>query len=259
MTPKQRAKYITAWIKKYARDNKIKTLVVGVSGGIDSAVVSTLCARTGLPTIAVSMPIKQSRATHNLSMAHGQWLTQQFDNATHTTVDLTPTFKQFEKCFVNGSDLAFANSRSRLRMMCLYQIAQDAGGIVVGTGNCVEDFGVGFFTKYGDGGVDISPIGDCLKTQVWDMGRELGILQEIIDAAPTDGLWTDGRTDEQQLGMTYPELERAMELDPLSDDNIEIMSLDRKQRAQLKRYREIRARNLHKMVPIPVCQMPVDQ
>jgi len=261
MTPKQRAKYITAWIKKYVRDNKIKTLVVGVSGGIDSAVVSTLCAHTGLPTYAVCMPIRQSKHTHDLSMAHAQWLSDQFDNVQQFVIDLTPTFKQFEKATdtVFDNELAYANSRSRLRMMTLYQIAQSQNGIVVGTGNKVEDFGVGFFTKYGDGGVDISPIGDCFKTQVWDMGRELGVLQEIIDAVPTDGLWADGRTDEQQLGMTYPELEQAMALDPLYDDSIEIMCLDRIGKARLKRYRKLRTQNLHKMVPIPVCKMPVDQ
>ena len=256
MKSKQQINYITKWIKDYATKNKIKTLVVGVSGGIDSAVVSTLCARTGLTTIAVSMPIKQSKTTHKLSMAHGAWLADNFDNVLHVQRDLTPTFKQFEKLFPEGSALAFANSRSRLRMICLYQIAQDQGGIVVGTGNKVEDFGVGFFTKYGDGGVDISPIGDCLKTEVWAMGRDLGIFQEIIDAAPTDGLWDDGRTDESQLGMSYPELEHAMSLDQLHDDDIEIKSLDRQGRTKLKRYREIRARNLHKMQPIPVCQMP---
>lgn len=258
MTPKQRINHITKWIKSYATKNRIKTLVVGVSGGIDSAVVSALCARTGLPTIAVSMPIHQSKTTHSLSMAQGTWLRENFENVQHRTVDLTPTFRQFERIWDGASELGLANSRSRLRMMCLYQIAQDEGGIVVGTGNRVEDFGVGFFTKYGDGGVDISPIGDCMKTAVWDMGRELGIIEEIITAAPTDGLWADGRTDEDQLGMTYPELEQAMLLDPLHDDEIEIKSLDRTQRAQLKRYREIRARNLHKMLPIPVCEMPRD-
>ena len=147
--------------------------------------------------------------------------------------------------------LAFANSRARLRMMTLYQIAQSHGGIVVGTGNRVEDFGVGFFTKYGDGGVDISPIGDCMKTDVWDMGREFGLPQEIIDAEPTDGLWDDGRTDEGQLGMTYPDLEQAMRLDQSGDQNI-----TKQERANLKQYRAIRARNLHKMEPIPVCLMP---
>jgi len=259
MTPKQQIKHITGWIKKYARENRIKTLVVGVSGGIDSAVVSTLCARTGLPTIAVSMPIHQSLTTHNLSLAQGTWLRENFENARHRTVDLTPTFREFERIWDGASELGLANSRSRLRMMCLYQIAQDNGGIVVGTGNRVEDFGVGFFTKYGDGGVDISPIGDCMKTDVWAMGRELGIIEAIITAAPTDGLWTDGRTDEDQIGMTYPELETMMHLDTLMDDQIDRMSMDRKQRAKLKRYQELRAQNMHKMIPIPVCKMPVDQ
>ena len=185
-------------------------------------------------------------------------------------MDLTPVFTAFEKktnpfCDVDNAsqvELAFANSRARLRMMTLYQIAQSHNGIVVGTGNRVEDFGVGFFTKYGDGGVDISPIGDCLKTQVWDMGRELGLPQEIIDAAPTDGLWDDGRNDEDQLGMTYPELERAMSLDFLKraqavdSDMPGSAKLSAKDRANVKRYQEIRARNMHKMLPIPVCKLP---
>lgn len=256
MNTANKIKHITSWIKTYATRNKIRTLVVGVSGGIDSAVVSALCARTGLETIAVTMPIHQSRNTHKLSLAQGSWLVENFSNARHQQVDLTPTFRQFERCFADGSQLALANSRSRLRMMCLYQIAQDNQGIVVGTGNRVEDFGVGFFTKYGDGGVDISPIGDCMKTDVWAMGRELGILDEIITAAPTDGLWTDGRTDEDQLGMTYPELEECMRLDLLHEDEIEIKSLSKPQRSRLRRYREIRARNQHKMIPIPVCGLP---
>jgi len=256
MTPKQRINYITRWIKSYATKNKIDTLVVGVSGGIDSAVVSTLCARTGLYTIAVSMPIRQSAHTHDLSVRHGQWLTENFEHADHYVIDLTPTFEQFETATrVFSDELAYANSRSRLRMMTLYQLAQANLGLVVGTGNRVEDFGVGFFTKYGDGGVDISPIGDCLKTEVWGMGRELGIMQEIIDAAPTDGLWADGRTDEDQIGMTYPELEQAMRLDLLDG----VRKLDSKEKSQLKRYREIRARNMHKMQPIPVCMMPKDK
>ena len=255
MTPKQRVNYITKWIKNYATKNKIKTLVVGVSGGIDSSVVSALCARTGIDTYAVCMPIKQSKHTHRLSQAHAQWLANTFDNVDKFTVDLTPTFKQFEKTLVPkfASELAFANSRSRLRMMTLYQIAQSTNGIVVGTGNKVEDFGVGFFTKYGDGGVDISPIGDCMKTEVWAMGRELGLPQEIIDAPPTDGLWDDGRSDEDQLGMTYPELERAMWLDQSGDQ-----SMTRTEKQNLKQYRAIRSRNLHKMLPIPVCEMPHD-
>ena len=189
------------------------------------------------------------------------WLIDNFkDNVTYMSMDLTTVFSSFEKnlipyCRENNDeqrvDLAFANSRARLRMMTLYQIAQAHGGIVVGTGNRVEDFGVGFFTKYGDGGVDISPIGDCLKTQVWDMGRELGLPQEIIDAAPTDGLWADNRTDEDQLGMTYPELETAMQ-QAESNSGVD----NKKQKQNLKAYREIRARNMHKMQPIPVCKFP---
>lgn len=255
MTPKQQINYIVKWIKDYAKKNKIQSLVVGVSGGIDSAVVSTLCARTGVPTLAVTMPIKQSKTTHQLSVDHAYWLTGQYDNVTNYNVDLTPTFKQFERALapVFDNELAFANSRSRLRMMCLYQIAQANGGIVVGTGNKVEDFGVGFFTKYGDGGVDISPIADCLKTEVWAMGRELGVSENIINAAPTDGLWADGRTDEDQLGMTYPELEVMMQLDAAGFD---AAPGDRK---KLKRYQDTRARNMHKMMPIPVCKMPEDK
>jgi NAD+ synthase len=253
MTPKQRATTIVKWIRAYARSAKIDTLVVGVSGGIDSAVVSTLCARTGLNVHAVSMPIRQSTKTHSLSMAHGTWLAEQFpNNVLHKTIELTRTFEQFEKVTADGvyNELAYANSRARLRMMTLYQIAQSQRGIVVGTGNRVEDFGVGFFTKYGDGGVDISPIGDCMKTDVWAMGRELGLLQSIIDAPPTDGLWEDGRTDEDQLGMTYPELEQAMLHDAYSVLPYHVTPREKK---NLRRYREIRATNLHKMLPIPVC------
>ena len=252
MKTKQQINHIVKWIKSYARKNKINTLVVGVSGGIDSAVVSTLCVRTGLYVIAVSMPIRQSEHTHDLSMRHGQWLKDNFELVDHYIIDLTPTFEQFEHATrVFSDELAYANSRARLRMATLYQLAQANNGIVVGTGNKVEDFGVGFYTKYGDGGVDISPIGDCMKTQVWDMGRELGVMPEIIDAAPTDGLWADGRTDEDQLGMTYADLETAMHI-----DEGRIQCNDKSSNANLKRYRKIRARNLHKMQPIPVCVIP---
>ena len=251
MTSKNQIKHITAWVKKYARDNKIKTLVVGISGGIDSSVVSTICALTGLATQVYSMPIHQSRHTQLLSEQHGQWLISKFKNVEYKNINLTPTFKQFEKIWDTHDTLALANSRSRLRMMTLYQAAQMSHGIVVGTGNRVEDFGVGFFTKYGDGGVDISPIGDCMKTEVWAMGRELGILPEIIDAEPTDGLWDDGRTDEQQLGMTYAQLECAM-----TDDEKNLAPDTREQAQRLKQYRQIRAKNLHKMNPIPVCKIP---
>ena len=258
MTPRQRIKHIVKWIKSYARSAKIDTLVVGISGGIDSSVVSTLCAETGLKTIVVQMPIRQNKKLDNRSSMQAGWLLERYPNVTHMSMDLTTVFSAFEKKtdpFCGAIDasqvkLAFANSRARLRMMTLYQIAQSHKGIVVGTGNRVEDFGVGFFTKYGDGGVDISPIGDCMKTAVWDMGREFGLPQEIIDAEPTDGLWDDGRTDEGQLGMTYPDLERAMWLDESGDQ-----SMTPAEKANLKRYRAIRARNLHKMEPIPVCRI----
>jgi NAD+ synthase len=256
MTPKQRIKHITKWIRDYARKAKVDTLVVGISGGIDSSVVSALCAETGLKTIVVQLPIRQNRKLDNLSSAQASWLLEHYpNNITHMSMDLTPVFSAFEKKVgpFGDSELAFANSRARLRMMTLYQIAQSHGGIVVGTGNKVEDFGVGFFTKYGDGGVDISPIGDCMKTEVWDMGRELGLLKEIIDAPPTDGLWADGRNDEDQLGMTYPELEKAMLQDTYSGIREYATAPEKR---LLKRYREIRARNLHKMEPIPVCKIP---
>jgi len=265
MTPKQRINHIVKWLKSYARSANISTFVVGISGGIDSSVVSALCARTGLRTIVVQMPIRQQPKLDRCSTQQATWLLQRHpETVTHISLNLTTLFNAFDKklspvCAQDNGDytataeLAFANSRARLRMMTLYQIAQSHSALVVGTGNRVEDFGVGFFTKYGDGGVDISPIGDCTKTQVWDMGRELGLPQEIIDAAPTDGLWADGRTDETQLGMTYPELEHAMELH--NNDNCvwEPLALTKTEKEQLRRYRELRARNMHKMTPIPVC------
>jgi len=270
MIPKQQITHIVKWLKAYARSAKISTFVVGISGGIDSSVVSALCARTGLKTIVVQMPIRQNKNLDNLSSLQASWLLERYPGTvTHMSMDLTPVFSAFEKkvdpyCQIEDDTydtykLASANSRARLRMMTLYQIAQCHHGLVVGTGNQVEDFGVGFFTKYGDGGVDISPIGDCLKTEVWNMGRELDLPQEIIDAPPTDGLWADNRTDEDQLGMTYPDLERAMANDRLDREcvyqTLEI-PMSKEEKTQLKRYRTIRAKNLHKMNPIPVCQMP---
>jgi len=254
MNSKQRIKHITKWIRGYARSAKIDTLVVGISGGIDSSVVSALCAETGLDTIVVQMPIRQNKKLDNRSTMQATWLQERYKNVTYVSMDLTPVFTAFEKKLEpvckdsNSITLAFANSRARLRMMTLYQIAQSHSGIVVGTGNKVEDFGVGFFTKYGDGGVDISPIGDCMKTAVWDMGREFGLPQEIIDAEPTDGLWDDDRTDEGQLGMSYPELELAMQ-QAESNSGVD----NKKEKLNLKKYQAIRARNLHKMEPIPVC------
>jgi len=231
---------ITNWIKQYAIDNNRDALIVGISGGIDSSVVSTLCAKTGMKVYAVSMPINQISSQHDLSLAHGNWLISKFSNVIHKTIDLSGVYKKFNNLMENefDSEHSFANSKSRLRMVALHQISGSKSGLVVGTGNKVEDFGVGFFTKYGDGGVDISPIADLMKTEVWEMGKELGIIQEIINAAPTDGLWDDGRTDYDQLkGLTYEELEEAME---------------NSESKNIKKYNEIRKTNIHKMKPIPV-------
>ncbi|MBD1147606.1 NAD(+) synthase [Pelagibacterales bacterium SAG-MED31] len=238
--------YISGWIKEYATSLSFQpvSLVIGVSGGIDSAVTSTLCAKTGFKTIAISMPIKQNLNQHDLSLKHLDWLKSNFDNVEIKIIELDKVFESFENTMQDfNNSLAFANSRSRLRMVTLYQISQANRGIVVGTGNKVEDFGVGFYTKYGDGGVDISPIADCKKTDVWNIGKSLGIIDEIIEAAPTDGLWDDSRNDESQLGLSYVEIEDAME-----NSNSKYF----------KRYNDIREPNLHKMKPIPVCILPKD-
>ena len=242
---------ISNWIRQYAIDNNVGQLVVGVSGGIDSAVVSTLCALSGVPTMCLVMPIRQKAEQTDLGVDHCLRLNNQYMNSSFETIDLTDVFEKFEDLFQHAySPLALANSRARLRMMTLYQKAQTHGGIVVGTGNKIEDFGVGFYTKYGDGGVDISPIADLTKTEVWALGKELGVSQEIIDAKPTDGLWDDGRVDEDQLqGMSYSDLERCMDID---EQGIDIETLNEDEQTNLAQYLEIRSRNLHKMQPIPV-------
>ena len=236
--------YIKDWILDYVNSmpTKASSLVIGISGGIDSSVSSTLSAMTGLKTIAISMPIKQKTNQHDLSLKHQEWLKKNFKNVSGFTIELDDLFNSFEKTLSKfNNEHGMANSRSRLRMSTLYQVAAANNGIVVGTGNKVEDFGVGFYTKYGDGGVDISPIADCNKTEVWELGKELNILKEIIEAPPTDGLWDDGRTDEGQLGLSYKELEEAM-------DNEKSINRDK--------YIKIRNANLHKMNPIPVCKIP---
>ncbi len=236
--------FIKDWILNYVNSmpKKAKSLVVGVSGGIDSSVTSTLCAMTGIKTIVLTMPIKQINSQHDLSLKHQKWLKDKFNNVEVYKIELDEVFKSFQSKLSNfTNDHGFANSRARLRMITLYQVASANNGIVVGTGNKIEDFGVGFYTKYGDGGVDISPIADCTKTEVWSMGKELGVLDEIIQAQPTDGLWDDGRTDAGQLGLSYQELEEAM--NNANSPN------------RLK-YDEIRKMNLHKMKPIPVCKIP---
>ena len=244
MEPAEKVKFISNWIKNYVDQmpNKAQSLVIGISGGIDSSVSSTLSAMTGLKTIVLTMPIKQKENQHDLSLKHQEWLTKKFKNVEAHTISLDNLFETFSSTLNKfDNEHGYANSRARLRMTTLYQVAAANKGIVVGTGNKVEDFGVGFYTKYGDGGVDISPIADCNKTEVWELGKELGILKEIIDAPPTDGLWDDGRTDEGQLGFNYSELEDAM-----SNPN----SPHRDQ------YEKIRNQNLHKMEPIPVCKIP---
>ncbi|MFL2886399.1 MAG: NAD(+) synthase [Candidatus Pelagibacter sp.] len=236
--------FIKDWILNYVNSmpTKSKSLVIGISGGIDSSVSSTLSAMTGLKTIAISMPIKQKSNQHDLSLKHQEWLKKNFKNVNGFTIELDNLFSTFEKTLSNfNNEHGMANSRARLRMSTLYQVAAANNGIVVGTGNKVEDFGVGFYTKYGDGGVDISPLGDCNKTEVWELGKELNILKEIVEAPPTDGLWDDGRTDEGQLGLTYSELEEAM---------------DNKNSINREKYIKIRNANLHKMDPIPVCKIP---
>ena len=241
MNTKDLIEYISKWIADYA--NKIPkqpiSLIIGVSGGIDSAVTSTLCAKTELKTIVVSMPIKQNIKQHALSLQHVDFLKTRFDNVTGYVINLDNAFSTFQKTMKDfNSELAYANSKSRLRMITLYQIAQSNNGLVVGTGNKVEDFGIGFYTKYGDGGVDISPIADCTKSQVWEMGRELNISQNIIDAEPTDGLWDDNRKDEDQIGLSYEQIEEAMQ-----NSNSKYF----------EKFNQIRKPNLHKMNPIPVC------
>jgi len=244
MKPLEKAQFISNWIKDYVEKmpSKAQSLVIGISGGIDSSVSSTLSAMTGIKTIVLSMPIKQKSTQHDLSLKHQEWLVKNFKNVEAHTVNLDKLFETFENTLSNfDSELGMANSRARIRMTTLYQVAAANKGIVVGTGNKVEDFGVGFYTKYGDGGVDISPIADCNKTEVWEIGKSLNILKEINEAAPTDGLWEDGRTDEGQLGLKYAELEEAMN---------NVNSINR------EKYEKIRKMNLHKMEPIPVCKIP---
>jgi NAD+ synthase len=251
------SKQITEWLKDYATSSNQKGFVIGVSGGIDSAVVSTLCAETGLPTIVVSLPIKE-KVGHNLSLEHIKNLCDKYPNVKSVEVDLTNTFESFYSSVTHDSDvdnLSMANVRSRLRMITLYHIAQSNGMLVVGTGNKVEDFGIGFYTKYGDGGVDISPIADLMKSEVYELGRYLGVTENILKARPTDGLWTDGRTDEDQIGATYDELEWAMRyLETGILDYATCPDIDR-QREVLKIYTSRHNANKHKMNPIPVCKI----
>ncbi len=247
---------ISNWLKDYLTRNEMKCFVIGVSGGIDSAVSSTLCAMTGIKTYVVNIPINSKKENTELSQVHCDWLCDNYENVEELYIDATDAYNSFEKIFKDTSAhnmLANANSKSRMRMMVLYYLATSNSGIVVGTGNKVEDFGVGFYTKYGDGGVDISPIADLTKTQVREMAATLGIQEEILKAPPTDGLWEDSRTDESQIGASYEELEWAMSYlestGPLSDD------LTERQKKVLEIYLSFNTKNKHKMVEIPVYKL----
>ena len=252
--------HIVGWLHSYAQRAGQKGFVVGVSGGIDSAVASALCARTGLPTVCVEMPIHQAQSHVTRALEHVAKLKAAYPNVTLERVDLTPPFDTLAAALPPHPEeavraFALANARARLRMTTLYYIAGTERLLVAGTGNKVEDFGVGFFTKYGDGGVDISPIADLTKTEVYTVARALGIVESIMKAAPTDGLFGDSRTDEDQIGASYPELEWAMDLRDRGVDP-STMDLSPRQKEVLAIFDRRRAANRHKMDPIPVCILP---
>lgn len=253
MKTRETAQHITNWLTEYCNKAGLSGFVVGISGGIDSALTSTLCALTGKRVILLSMPIRQTSAEYTRAMAHISDLESKFENVSSLDINLTASFTQIEKDLpteIVDDHLSMANARARLRMLTLYAVGQTNKLLVAGTGNKIEDFGIGFYTKYGDGGVDLSPIADLTKTDVWNVAKEVGVLQEIIDAKPTDGLWEDGRSDEDQIGASYPELEWAMDYDgdekELTEREIEVLQI----------YRSYNRANRHKMEPIPVCIIP---
>jgi len=247
------AEHITNWLSNYCESAGLSGFIVGISGGVDSGLTSTLCALTGKKTILLSMPIHQTHAEYDRAKKHIADLESRFENVSSLDIDLSATFDQLQNDLptdVVDHQLSMANTRSRLRMTTLYAIGQANGCLVCGTGNKVEDFGVGFFTKYGDGGVDISPIADLTKTEVWALAAEVGVIQEIVEATPTDGLWKDGRSDEDHIGASYPELEWAM--DYKGDGTI----LSERQQEVLKIYNHWNRITKHKIDPIPVCLIP---
>lgn len=255
MKTQQVAQHITAWLSNYCDKAGLSGFIIGISGGVDSALTSTLCAMTGKKTIVLSMPIRQTSAEYSRAMNHIEDLKKRFDNVEYFDINLTSTFEEFESKMpfdLKEHHLAMANSRARLRMTTLYSLGQAYGCLVAGTGNKIEDFGIGFFTKYGDGGVDLSPIADLNKTEVWTVSKEVGVIDEIISAKPTDGLWEDGRSDEDQIGASYPELEWAMRFE---GDEIQ---LNERQLEVLKIFRRLNTINKHKIEPIPVCLIPAE-
>lgn len=251
--------HITQWLLNYALNAKVKGFVIGISGGIDSAVVSTLCARTGLETLCVQMPIHQAAIELTRATEQVNFLKENFLNVVEVQNDLSGIFDNFSKLFKSEEGatkaLTLANTRARLRMTVLYYHAGINGLLVAGTGNKIEDFGVGFFTKYGDGGVDISPIADLLKSEVFALAKYLNVPESLQKASPTDGLFGDSRTDEQQLGATYDELEWAMKIE---EDNIHKQDFSERQQEVLKIYRRLNRVNQHKIKPIPVCNIPAE-
>jgi NAD+ synthase len=256
MDSKKIIKHIVAWLSEYSDSSKTTGFVIGISGGIDSAVTSTLCAMTGKRVLALNMPIRQFKAEFDRSNEHIAWLTENFTNAESEKVDLTPVLESFESVLNPDVQdfLAMANTRARIRMTTLYAFATRYKLLVAGTGNKIEDFGIGFFTKYGDGGVDVSPIADLNKSQVYALAQELGVVKNIQEARPTDGLFADGRTDEDQVGATYPELEWAMDY----VEKKENYALNNRQKHVLEIYTTRNRANRHKMEAIPVCTIPLE-
>ena len=250
--------HIVKWLKDYANKHNMGGFVVGVSGGIDSAVTSTLCAKTGFNLICLEMPIQQESKQDSRASNHIEWLKNQFSNVTSHRLTLDKVFYSFKEILpvtnnLSSQSLSLANTRARLRMTSLYYFAALNQYLVAGTGNKVEDFGVGFFTKYGDGGVDLSPIADLNKSQVFELGKNLKILDSIQNAEPTDGLWNDNRTDEEQIGASYPELEWAMDV---FDKQIDETTMTERQKKVLSIYSNFHRQNKHKMIQIPVCEIP---
>jgi len=258
MDTKKVAEYIINWLKEYATNAKVNGFVLGVSGGIDSALTSTLCAKTGLPTLCIEMPIHQAESQVSRAEEHIKQLKERFSNVSEVRVNLTSTFEDFKNVLPEAEistklDVSLANTRARLRMTTLYYFAGLHGLLVTGTGNKVEDFGVGFYTKYGDGGVDLSPIADLMKSEVYDLAAYLGISDSIQTAKPTDGLFGDSRTDEDQIGASYDELEWAMKM---QDENKTVNDFSDRKKEVFKIYNRLNSINQHKMIPIPICKIP---
>lgn len=254
MQKKEIIQYIVNWLKTYSSNSKTQGFVIGISGGVDSALTSTLCALTGEKVICLNMPIRQHHTEYDRGHAHINWLKKNYPNVSSAEVDLTSILDEMEKTFDPEIQdfLTMANTRARLRMTTLYAYAGHHKLLVAGTGNKIEDFGIGFYTKYGDGGVDISPIADLMKSEVYALATEVGVIDSILNARPTDGLFADGRTDEDQIGATYDELEWAM----LYIENKESFELSERQKEVMEIYTCRNRTNKHKMNPIPVCVIP---